>query len=195
MQLQAKQLHNKFKFKCTKCGQCCDKTMIALYPFDIRIICDHLNISTTQFHEKYSAFTIDNENIVRCFLRNRPRCPFKDVNNKCSIYDFRPVRCRLYPIGRFFQEDQTHYLVANDPSPGFNSNKKQSIAEWLEEQGVTKYDPLTERWNHFLIKLKNHPQINEEDFQMKFKEIFYNFVNNDEELESFMDLLYLKFGI
>ena len=202
MELKAKEAYHKFKFKCTQCGQCCDKTMVSLYPFDIKTICDHLGITSAEFHEKYSAFALDQEGIVRCFLRNRPRCPFKSQENKCSIYDHRPVRCRLYPLGRYFTEDKMMYLITNDPSPGFNSNKRQSIAEWLTMQGVDQYDSLVLRWNQFLIALKDNPLRYEEEFQNIFKDTFYKFSDslkeNDEQrdieyLIQFMERLYEEF--
>ncbi|HLC91105.1 MAG TPA: YkgJ family cysteine cluster protein [Candidatus Nanoarchaeia archaeon] len=199
--LEAKEAHNKFKFKCTKCGKCCDSTMIGLYPFDIKLICDNLHLSTEEFHQKYSLFTIDETHIVRCLLHNRFGCKFKDKENLCTIYKFRPIRCRLFPVGRFYNDEKIHYLLSNFPSPGFESNKKQSFAEWAEEQGVTPFNQLTEDWNTFIIKLKEHPRVAEKNFQQLFKKVFYHFENKrgnneenqEESLEEFMQRLYHDF--
>ena len=109
MQLQAKGLHNILKFKCKHCGNCCDTTIIQLYPFDIKNICDAKNISTKEFHRQHSIFQLDEDKIPRCFLKNRPRCPFKD--NGCTIYDKRPIRCRLYPLGRVYQDNEIIHVI------------------------------------------------------------------------------------
>ena len=173
MQLQAKEPHHILKFKCKQCGYCCDHTYIQLYPFDIKNICSSLGISTKEFHEKYSMFK-SMDGIPRCFLRNRPKCPFKE-NNKCTIYDNRPVRCRLFPLGRVFQEDEIIYVLPEDKCQGFDTGKKQTIAEWIENENVTESDELTSKWNSFLIKLKDSETIKKEHFSIIFKKVFYDF--------------------
>lgn len=173
MPLQAKEPHHQLKFKCKKCGYCCDHTFIQLYPFDVKNICGQLDITTKEFHQKYSLFK-SIEGIPRCFLRNRLKCPFKE-NSQCTIYNFRPVRCRLFPLGRVFQENETIFVLPEEKCVGFETGKKQTIAEWLEQQEVTKSDPLTERWNKFLIKLKDDSILHEKTFPITFKKVFYDF--------------------
>jgi uncharacterized protein len=196
MQLKAKEKQNKFKFKCTKCGKCCDQTIIHLYPFDIKLICDNLGISVDGFHQKYSMFKLDENNIYRCALRNKPKCPFKKEDNTCGIYNFRPIRCRLFPVGRFYDDEKILYLLSNFPSPGFDSNKKQSFEQWVNDQGVSLYDKLATDWNRFLINLKEI-ELGLDD-QQRFKEIFYGFEkhnsNNDQDLDEFMGKLYVEWA-
>ncbi|MBI2665308.1 YkgJ family cysteine cluster protein [Candidatus Woesearchaeota archaeon] len=202
--MQLKEAHHRFKFECQRCGQCCDSTIINLYPFDIKIICDNLRISIERFHQQYSMFKLDQDNIWRCALRNRPRCPFKSLANECTIYNFRPVRCRLYPLGRFIEEDKISYLISSHRCVGFDSNKKQSIIEWMERQGVLGYDTIAENWNKFLIKLKNEQTMNDQRIQEAFKKIFYGFEIQERkehlkeqsgmDLNQFMDQLYEEFG-
>ena len=73
-----------------------------LYPFDIKNICAHLTLTSTEFHQQYSVFSLDETQLERCLLRNRPDCPFR-ANRQCQIYPSRPIRCRLYPLGRYFE--------------------------------------------------------------------------------------------
>jgi len=192
MQLQAKELHHKLKFKCKHCGQCCNKPVIQLYPFDIKNICQELNISTKQFHQQYSLFQLDEDNIPRCILKNKPKCPFRE--NKCTLYNNRPIRCRLYPVGRIFQEDIT-YVLPENKCPGFDSGKKQTIQEWLDQQNITEYDPLTKKWNDFIINLKDH-HLNPMQ-QIIFRKVFYDFddplIKKYRKENNFMNDLYYIF--
>ena len=189
MVLQAKELHHKFKFKCKQCGKCCDSTIIQLAPYDIKNICMALKITTKDFHEKYSMFRPFDQ-IPRCYLRNRPRCPFKK-NNQCTIYLSRPLRCRLFPLGRVYPDDPTEssfIVLPEEKCVGFNTGKKQRISEWLESQSVFQLDKNSEKWNNFLIRLKDDPVIKKEDFKEMFKKTFYGFDN----LNFTMEELYNK---
>ena len=198
MQLQAKELHHQLKFKCKQCGYCCDHTIIQLYPFDIKNICDQLNLTTKQFHQQHSLFKLDQDKIPRCILKNRPKCPFKEKG--CSIYSSRPVRCRLYPLGRVFQ-DEIIYVLPEERCLGFESGRKQTIAEWLVQQNVTEFDSLTKKWNDFLISLKDKEK--SEFFPVIFRKVFYDFDDplikeyrkEENNLEQFMENLYGIFAM
>lgn len=200
MQLKVKELHNKFNFKCKRCGFCCDNTIITLYPFDIKNIRDALNISTQEFHKQYSIFKLDKDNILRCILRNRPKCPFNE-NNNCKIYESRPIRCRLFPAGRIFENNEVLYVLPEQKCIGFETGKKQTIKEWLDNENVTEYDELTGQWNNIIIKLKSNNLIKEKMFQIIFRKIFYDFDDNlikkyreklrkENTINDFMDNLY-----
>ena len=194
MQLQAKELHHQLKFKCKQCGHCCDYTIIQLYPFDIKNICDKLNISTKEFHQQHSIFKLDEDKIPRCILNNRPNCPFKDKG--CTIYKSRPIRCRLYPLGRIFQDDEIIHVISEKTSPGFDTGKKQTIQEWLDQQHVTEFDLLTKKWNQFLIQQKD--QEKSQFYPVIFRKVFYDFDDplikthreQEDSLEQFMNNLY-----
>ena len=205
MQLQAKELHHVLRFKCKNCGSCCKNTMIVLYPFDIKNICAHLNLTSTKFHQQYSIFSLDETKIERCLLRNRPDCPFR-ADRQCQIYPSRPIRCRLYPIGRYFEEDKITYIIAEQNCLGFESGKKQTIAEWLKQQEITQFDKLTKDWNNFLIRLKENEQRDNKMFKVIFRKVFYDFddpliqkyrqqMRPETSLEEFMDNLYEIFGM
>ena len=193
--MQAKELHNKFKFKCKRAAYCCDRPMISITPFDIKVICNRLEILTQEFHQRYSFFTVDEFGIPRCFIQNKPHCPFK-IDNTCTIYTSRPLRCRLYPVGRVFEGEDIFYVVSEVHCPGFESDKKLSIGEWLEDQGVHEYDDVAIAWNRFLIKLKDQPLTEEQGKQ--FKEIFYYFnpvqQDHDQNLVKFMNSLYEQYN-
>jgi len=181
--LQEKQPHNTFKFKCVKgCKLCCSMNDIALYPFDIMALCDFLNIESNEFHQKYSRFWFDSEaKILRCYLKTSPDCVFFDNKDACIVYDARPTRCRTFPVGRMFNKDNTvqHYLPT-DKCIGFDSKQKHTIQEWMDNCGVSDREDLIKEWNTYIIKLKNRTDLPLADkfFMMFFQKIFYDFDND-----------------
>jgi Fe-S-cluster containining protein len=188
MVLKAKELHQKLKFKCKQCGKCCDETIIQLAPYDIKNICNILKITIKEFHEKYSMFRPFDE-IPRCYLRNRPKCPFKE-NNQCTIYLSRPLRCRLFPLGRVYENNEVMIVLPEEKCMGFNTRKKQRISEWFEEQLVNQLNEESLNWNNFLIELKEDPVIKNKEFKEMFKKIFYGFDDTNISMEE----LYKQFN-
>jgi hypothetical protein len=176
MELTITDINKKFKFKCKKCGFCCQFTIV-LYPFDIMNICSHLSITTKEFLEKYGILVPDQDGILRCVLRKNQKCLF-NKDNLCTVYEARPIRCRLFPIGRYFEEGKTYYLLPKEKCIGFDSNKKQSIQEWIINQNVSEYDKMTEDWAKLMIKLKNgNYPLKDPKFMTMFTKIFYDFDN------------------
>jgi len=192
MELIIKDKSNKLKFKCKKCGFCCDNTIIYLYPFDIFNLCRALDIKTFEFNIKYSKFIIDKEGIPRCVLSNRPGCPFKK-DNKCEFYDLRPLRCRLFPVGRFYQEDKVQFILPKQQCIGFDTGAKQTIEEYMKEQDAEKFDKISEQWNRFIIGLKGKDILKNRLFPVVFRKVFYDF--DDKLIDSYRKKLGKEYSI
>jgi uncharacterized protein len=76
---------------CTNCANCCKTLSPQVSQTDIKRISAFLQISETEFIEKYLKIGDENK-----YEMNALPCPFlKD--DKCSIYEVRPTVCREYP--------------------------------------------------------------------------------------------------
>jgi len=78
------------KIDCTKCANCCKKLKPRILNKDIIRISHRLNLPKNQFIEHYTE-KIDDEH----HLKNLP-CVFLK-NNKCLIYEDRPLDCKSFP--------------------------------------------------------------------------------------------------
>ena len=76
---------------CTACGNCCKAMQPILKKKDINKLSKTLNITPDQFIAKYVDKDKDGDNIL-----NQIPCPFLN-DNKCTLYDARPVDCSSYP--------------------------------------------------------------------------------------------------
>ena len=80
------------KIDCLDCGNCC-KTMTPTYlPSDIKRIAKHMGMTPKAYTEKYTYV----DDIGDVMNRSVP-CHFLLPDNKCSIYEIRPVDCRGFP--------------------------------------------------------------------------------------------------
>ncbi len=71
------------------CGRCCHETEMPLTEEDVR------RISDLGYDPKEFAVKVDG--VYR--LRNvNGKCYFLDEQNRCRIYEHRPIGCRIYPV-------------------------------------------------------------------------------------------------
>ena len=109
------------------------------------------------------------------------RCPFLNSNGRCTIHRFRSGLCRLFPLGRGFEEDGTiSYYVLNskigcEKLKGAGSNV--AINEWLGIEDIDRYEAFQSRW-HALKKrialLVMHSDEHESrEINAQFLDVFY----------------------
>ncbi|MGM0478724.1 MAG: YkgJ family cysteine cluster protein [Bacteroidota bacterium] len=77
---------------CLSCANCCKTTSPIFRDIDIQRLSKRLRIAPAEFVERY--LQLDNENDY--VLKSSP-CTFLQDDNKCSVYEDRPLACREYP--------------------------------------------------------------------------------------------------
>jgi Fe-S-cluster containining protein len=77
---------------CLSCANCCKTTSPIFRRIDIERLSKRLKISSSDFIEKY--LNLDNEHDY--VLKSSP-CTFLQDDNKCSVYEDRPLACKEYP--------------------------------------------------------------------------------------------------
>ena len=89
---------------CTGCGKCCMESV------GTNLI-EFLNIYNYLENNKALRDKCLNKVIDYYFLEyiKKSSCPFKDENNKCLIYQVRPLNCRIY--GHWTKEDYNLNLI------------------------------------------------------------------------------------
>lgn len=80
------------KTDCLECANCCKTTSPIFRDVDIKRIAKRLRMSVGGFIDQYLRIDEDNDYV----LKSSP-CIFLGNDNKCSIYDDRPLACREYP--------------------------------------------------------------------------------------------------
>lgn len=78
---------------CLSCANCCKTTSPIFRDIDIKRIAKKFRVSEAKFIDSYLRVDEDNDYV----LQTAP-CPFLDLSdNKCTIYEDRPLACREYP--------------------------------------------------------------------------------------------------
>ena len=140
----------KFKFSCTACGNCCKGGgSVYFTENELEKIYDHLSLSgeaKNNFHNKLINRTSNGYYVHE----NDKACYFLDKNNKCSIYNLRPLQCSTYPFWPSVFRNQKEFEVNMKDCPGLKKGKFLDEGNNFELAEVVKR--LTETQKDFLEK-------------------------------------------
>lgn len=106
--------NSTFHFSCKHCGRCCIDRVgpdsIILNPYDIFRIAKHLGESTKDIIKDYTEIILGTDSklplaIATSYMEgDTVICRFQSEGS-CTIQDFKPSVCSLYPLGRMIRVD------------------------------------------------------------------------------------------
>lgn len=144
-----------FQFSChpgVSCfGTCCGDVNIALTPYDVLRLKNRLGLTSKEFLDKYTIIPFTKEQqipipLLRMQDDEKKSCHFvKD--GACTVYEDRPWACRMYPVG-FASPQETKsgepffFLLEEEGCKGFAEARDQTIADWIKDQEIEKYDEM-----------------------------------------------------
>lgn len=157
------------QFRCHKdidCfNACCKNIDIMLTPYDIVRLKQRLGITSTEFLRQYTEpFEFGRNSIGG--VKYKPQegtneCQFV-TEEGCSVYADRPTACRYYPVGLLSMRRQdenfdraSYAMVQEDHCHGHFEDRKLTIDEYREEQGLEDYDELGRAWRQLILKVKS----------------------------------------
>ena len=79
----------------------------------------------------------------------RESCPFLDGQGRCSIHDCRPGLCRLFPLGRYYEENGFRYFIQIHECRKQDRGKIK-IKKWLGIPNLKAYENYILEWHGFL---------------------------------------------
>jgi len=98
------------KFNCTGCGNCCRDTVVCLTDADVLRVVNNTGREAKSFVRFYgedevalgvrSPFWVrfERKRAVMGLRWTRRHCVFLDAENRCTVYEHRPVTCRQHPF-------------------------------------------------------------------------------------------------
>jgi len=162
-------LDSEFQFSCHKgisCfNQCCRNIDIQLTPYDILRLKNRFTLSSKEFVARYSVpFEMDAHGMPGLQLAHKPgshECIFL-TEHGCSVYQDRPVACRYYALGNMGVRkkdsksvDDIFFVVTEAHCKGHEQLKKQTVRQYLHDQGADQYDEINREWRDIIIKKRS----------------------------------------
>ena len=80
-------------------------------------------------------------------------CRFLNEEGRCSIHDARPGICRLFPLGRIYEDRGFKYFLQVHECPKENKSKVK-IKNWLGVENISAYEKFVNRWHYLLGDLQ-----------------------------------------
>lgn len=135
---------------CEGCHACCEKMgdSIVLDPFDV---C-RLTEATGRSFEELLADTIELHVIDGLILPSlkmtgeEERCVFLNEAGRCSIHAHRPGLCRVFPLGRIYEDRQLRYFLQTDACRK-QERSKVKVARWLDTPNLKTYEHFLLEWH------------------------------------------------
>ena len=79
----------------------------------------------------------------------RDACPFLDGQGRCSIHSWRPGICRLFPLGRYYEENGFKYFIQIHECSRQDRGKIK-IKKWLGIPNLKAFEEYILEWHRFL---------------------------------------------
>ena len=91
---QVHTLHTKTfaRIDCLDCANCCSTTSPIFRDIDIKRLSKHLKMKENNFVSTYLKMDEESDYVLQ-----KSPCSFLGNDNKCSVYEHRPLACREYP--------------------------------------------------------------------------------------------------
>ena len=168
---------------CKGCSSCCRDMgqSIWLDSYDVYQLTKNLGKTFEELLVKEVEFHVEDGLILpnlKMMGENEPVCGFLNEEGRCSIHEFRPGFCRLFPLGRNYEGDKLTYFVLKEACPASNKSKVK-INKWLGMPNLKTYEKFLIEWHDLTKKLRAYYTEHAEDdtvikaVNMKFLQIFY----------------------
>lgn len=142
---------------CRGCSACCRGmgTSIVLDPFDVFRMEAGLGLT----FEDLLTETLELNLVDGLILPNlkmageEGACSFLNEEGRCRIHPFRPGICRLFPLGRIYEDHGFRYFnqiyeCKKEPKT------KVKIRKWIDTPDIGRYEMYILAWHDFLKELE-----------------------------------------
>ncbi|MBQ7587173.1 MAG: YkgJ family cysteine cluster protein [Lachnospiraceae bacterium] len=144
--------------ECKGCSECCRLTddTIILDPYDIYELCRGLN---TTFDSLLNNSMIElgiADGLMLPHLKvdtDGHGCTFLSPEGRCTIHSFRPGFCRLYPLGRIYENGSFSYFLQINECP-YPNKTKVKIKKWLGIENLSEYEAYIMKWHKIHAKAR-----------------------------------------
>ncbi len=138
---------------CEGCSACCRGMgdSILLDPLDI---C-RLTLGTGKSFEELLGEHIELgvvDGVILPHIRmneNKDQCSFLNEEGRCSIHAFRPGICRLFPLGRYYENGNFRYFLQINECTKANRTKVK-VSKWIDTPHLIQNKAYITAWHYFL---------------------------------------------
>lgn len=142
---------------CRGCSACCHGMgeSIVLDPMDIYRLTTSLEMSFEALLDQYIELNVV-DGIILPNLKmtgEKEACGFLDAKGRCSIHAHRPGICRLFPLGRYYENGGFYYFLQTHECK-WENRAKIKVKKWIDTPNLKQYEWFVNDWHDFLMKME-----------------------------------------
>lgn len=128
---------------CAGCSACCRGmgNSIVLDPLDMHRLCQGLSRPPEEVLSRaLELHVVDGLILPNLKMAGAEEaCAFLNEEGRCSVHPYRPGICRLFPLGRVYEEESFRYFLQTDECKKENRTKVK-VKKWLDVPDVAAYE-------------------------------------------------------
>ena len=151
---------------CKGCSACCRGmgNSIVLDPYDVYRLTTGLGCK----FEELIGNRLDLNVVEGIILPNLKMsgtgesCSFLNEEGRCSIHGIRPGICRIFPLGRIYENGGFQYFLQVNEC-AYSNRTKVKVKKWIDTPDAAKNAAFISEWHYFLKDLSQQfPVLSEE---------------------------------
>ncbi len=141
---------------CRGCSDCCRdmEHSILLDPLDIHRLSVGLGLTFEQLLEGRIELNLVDGMILPNLKMSQGDncCTFLNREGRCSIHPLRPGICRIFPLGRIYENGSFQYFLQIHECSREN-RAKVKVKKWIDTPEVKQNQEYLTRWHYFVKEL------------------------------------------
>ncbi len=128
---------------------------IVLDPYDIYRITTNMDIT----FEQLLAHMVELNVVDGVILPNlkmageNESCVFLDQDGRCTIHSYRPGICRIFPLGRYYEEHDFKYILQINECP-CKTTERIKAGKWVDTPNLARNKQFLVDWHYFLNEVE-----------------------------------------
>lgn len=137
---------------CKDCYACCQGmgSSIVLDPYDVYRLTNDLDTTFEQLLQSNLEL-----NVVEGFILpnlkmsgEKECCSYLNEEGRCSIHKSRPSICRIFPLGRIYENNTYQYILQVNECKKSNRTKVK-LSKWIDTPNQQKNKEFITEWHYF----------------------------------------------
>lgn len=139
---------------CRGCSACCRGMgdSIVLDPMDVYRLEKKLGKTMQELlQEKRIGLRVVDGVILPhlAMMEQADHCSFLNEEGRCTIHDARPGFCRMFPLGRLYENGTFSYFLQVSECKKENKTKVK-VRRWIDTPELGKYEAFINQWHYYL---------------------------------------------
>ena len=141
---------------CEGCHACCEGMgdTLLLDPLDVHRLAVFLGKTAASLLEGELSLAVQDGLILPypAVVGEKETCIFLDGNGRCRVHAARPGYCRIFPLGRYYEDGEFSYILQIHECD--RRKTKVKVKKWVDTPELARYERFVRDWHYFVRELQ-----------------------------------------